>query len=223
MLNDAIFKGNYKGNKYMLMEGDLEGCSGIAEKWRSNGSEYYITLRIVDWENPQVNGRRVDLPFGRFDDMVALMSVNLEVDDAFHDTGGSAHQPNPQIKDNPLFEVRDLRPQEGFVPPNQPKKETKKEVSNPIELILSNLKNTKKEDIEIKYTFEIVDLATYNLLVSMFDQKQTYTEVLDFFIKKIDVKSVEETIRKEIESYIKREFNVDIDEDEDVVEGIIVT
>jgi hypothetical protein len=220
MLNDAIFKANYKGNKYMILEGDLEGCSGIAVKWRANGSEYYITLRIISWDNPQLNGKMIDLPFSRFDEIIALESLNTEVEDTFQDV----NVPNPQIKDNPFFEVRDLKPKEGSVN-NQPAKETKKEVSNPIELILSNLKNTKKEEIEIKYNFEIVDEATYNLLTSMFDAKKTYTEVLDFFIKKIDVKSVEDMIKKEIESYIKREFKVTIEEedDEDVVEGIIIT
>jgi len=208
-LNDLLFSMDYKGNLYSIMEGELTGLQCVPVSWKNSNGEDFINVRVMAEEgiNNPYHGQIISIPYSVFDSIVALERSNMN-----DYQSSSAPPPPPQQKYENVQQNQ-----------NVGGKETKKQIpQSPIRLVLDNLKNLRKENIQIDVDIDVIDDGTYSLLTNAFGEKESYNEVINYFLSKVDMELVKSKVEENLKRHINSKFNINGDLDSDVLTGELI-
>lgn len=213
-LTEYVFNAQYKGNVYVVLQGDLEGRSFKAISMGSKGGEQVINM-IDDV------GYKISIPYNVFDEITALEFANPVMDEGVVTSNPNA---NPVFEgaDGNVFNQQTNKPkQENNNNQNQQKREKVESVpQNPIRIVLDNLKNLKREKIMLELDVDVVDEQTYILLKSAFDEREVSKEVLKYTLSKISMESIKDELEYNLKRYLKDKFK--IEEDESVPDDVAI-
>jgi hypothetical protein len=214
-LTEYIFNAQYKGNIYIILNGDLEGRSFKALSLGIKGGEQVINMM-------DAGGVKISIPYNVFDEITALEFANPVMDE-----GVVSSNPNGNaVFEDANGEVFSKQVNQPPPPPpqnNQQQNQNKNNNTNsqnPISIVLNNLKNSKKEKIILEVEVDMIDEQTFILLKSAFDERAVSDEVLKHILSKISMDFIKDELHSNLKRYLKDKFN--ITENEDIPDGVAI-
>jgi hypothetical protein len=200
-LTEYVFNAQYKGNVYLIVSGDLEGSSFKAISMGNKGGEQVINM-IDD------RGTKISIPYSVFDEITALEFANPVMDEGVITSNPNGNAVFEGADGNVFSQHNQQQNVNHPPPPQQPKKEKVNVPQNPINILLSNLKNLKREKIILEVEVDMIDEQTFILLKSAFDENEVSKEVLNYTLSKVSMDFIKGEMEYNLKQYLKDKFKI---------------